>query len=617
MRSTFLIGVCIASLLHAEDSVIRPTGPVLIRPYKTPTVLPARLSNSSRLGSLLRAGKLYLTLSDAIAIAIENNLDLEVARYNILLADWAIQRAEAGGPVRGVPSAPALVSGVDAGLGVNGSTQSAGLSTTSGNNQGSNGGGASIQQIGPITQVLDPTLQNTTVFSHLTQPQANQLVSQTNSLVAVTHNYNTVITQGLLSGGYVQFHSYEQYLKENAPTDAFNPGLGPYFDLYLQHNLLQGFGTKVNGREIRVAKRSREAAPEALRSQLLVLVANVQNRYWDLVTAQEQLKEAQRGVDVAQKFYDDTNNEVQLGVIPGVELPRAKVEVASRRQDLIVAEEVVGTQETAMKDLLTRTLDPALDEAQLVLLDSIQVPEAEELPPLRELVKQAMAKRPDVALSKVSNEVAAINAVGTENGLLPTLQGYVRLRDRGAAGTPVPANDPNPYFVGGYGTALGQILRRNFPNETVGGYIAVPIGNRQAQGDYGVEQLQLRQSDVRDRKDVNQIVVDVSLQMIAVRQSRARYATAVSTRQLNEQLLVNEQNRFAFGVSTLDGIILAQRALIVSLGAETNARSAYAHARVAFDQVVGATLEVNHVSLDEGLTGVVAGESKLPGTLRP
>ncbi len=616
MKSTCLIALCIASLLQAQDTVTRATGPILIRSYKPPTVSPVRLSNSSRLASLMRAGKLYLTLADAIAIAIENNLDLEVARYNSSLADWAVVRAEAGGPIRGVPSAPALVSGVDAGLGVNGSTQSAGLSTSSGNNQSGNAGGASIQQIGPITQVLDPTLQNTTVFSHLTQPQTNSLVSQTNSLVAVTHNYNTVITQGLLTGGYVQFRDYEQYLKENAPTDALNPGLGPYFDLYLQHNLLQGLGTKVNGREIRVAKRNREAAPEAMRAQLLVLVANVQNRYWDLVTAQEQLKEAQRGVDVAQKFYDDTNNEVQLGVIPGVELPRARVEVSSRRQDLIVAEEVVRTQETAMKDVLIRNLDPALDEAELVLLDSIQVPATEELPPLRELVKQAMAKRPDVALAKVANEIGAINAVGTENGLLPTAQGYVRIRNRGAAGTAVPANDPNPYFVGGYGKALGQIFRRNFPNETVGGYIAAPIGNRQAQGDYGVEQLQLRQSDVRDRKDADQIVVDVSLQMIAVRQSRARYATAVSTRQLNEQLLVNEQNRFAFGVSTLDGIILAQRALIASLGAETNARSAYAHARVAFDQVLGTTLEVNHVSLDEGMTGRVARESKLPENVK-
>jgi outer membrane protein len=608
-----LILVCVGTLLPAQDTVTRPTGPVWVRPYKPPAVSPIRLANSSRLGNLMRAGKLYLTVSDAIAVAIENNLDLEVARYSPVLAEWAVERAEAGGPIRGVPSAPALVSGVDSGLGVNGSALSAGLSTGGSTIQiGGAGGGASIQQIGPITQVLDPTLQNTTTFSHLTQPQANQLVSQTSALIQTTHNYNTVLTQGLLSGGYIQFRDYEQFLKENAPTDALNPGLGPYFDLYLQHNLLQGFGAKVNGRGIRVAKRNRAAAPEMLRAQLLVLVANVLDLYWDLVTANEQLQEAQRSLEIAQKVYTDTNTEVQLGVLPGIELPRAQVEVASRRQDVILAQEAVSTGETSLKQVLTRTLDPIVDQAEIVLLDRIRVPETEELPPLRELVQRAMAKRPDVALSKIADETAAINSIGTENGLLPTLQGYLRTRDRGAAGTAVPGNGANPYFVGSYGTAVGQILRRDFPNDIAGAFISVPLRNRQAQGDYGVDQLQLRQSDVRGRKDLDQIVVDVSLQMIAVRQARARFAAAVSTRELNEQLLLAEQSRFAFGNSTLNNIILAQRAVVTAQSAETGARAAYAHARTALDQVLGETLEVNHVSIDEGLSGRVDKESKLP-----
>jgi outer membrane protein len=607
-----LAAVCVISTLTAQDTVTRPTGSIWIRPYKAPFVPPVRLTNSSRLGSLLRAGKLYLTVSDAIAIAIENSLDLEVARYNSLLAEWAVQRAEAGGPIRGVPSAPALVSGVDSGLGVNGSVLSAGLGGGGGGNQSSGGGGASIQQIGPITQVLDPTVQNTTTFSHLSQPQSNLYVSQTSALIQTTHNYNTVITQGLLTGGYVQFRDYEQYLKENAPSDALNPGLGPYFDLYLQHNLLQGLGSKVNGRGIRVAKRNRDAAPEVMRGQLVVLVANVLNRYWDLAAANEQLKGAQRSVAVAQKFYADTDNEVRLGVLSGVELPRAQVEVASREQDLIVGTEVVRTQEAALKEVLTRSMDPALDDAELVLLDSVQVPETEELAPLRELVQRALAKRPDVALSKIAGEAAEINAVGTENGLLPNMQGYVRTRDRGTAGTPQQGGGANPYFVGGYGRAVGQILRRDFPNNTVGGFIAIPLGNRQAQGDYGVEQLQLRQSDIRDRRDMDQIVVDVSLQRIAVQQTRARYAASVATRELSEQLLVIEQNRFSFGIATLDSVIVAQRALLASQSAEIAARAAYAHARVSFDQVTGETLDANHVSVEEGLSGHVVRESKLP-----
>ncbi|HXP86620.1 MAG TPA: TolC family protein [Bryobacteraceae bacterium] len=607
-----LIAICLVPMLAAQDTVTRPIGTVFVRPYKPAAIPPVRLANSSRLASLMRAGKLYLTVADAIAVAIENNLDLEVARYSPLLAEWAIERAEAGGPIRGVPSAPALVSGVDSGLGVNGSALSAGLSSGTSTVQIGAAGGASIQQIGPITQILDPMLQNTTTFSHLSQPQANQLVSQTNALIQTTHNYNTVLTQGLLTGGYVQFRDYEQYLKENAPSDALNPGLGPYFDLYLQHNLLQGLGSKVNGRGIRIAKRNREAAPEMLRAQLLALVADVLNLYWDLVTANEQLQEAQRSLDVAQKFYDDTATEVRLSALPGIELPRAQAEVASRRQDVILAQEVVRNGETSLKQVLTRTLDPTVDDADIVLLDSIQVPQTEELPPLRELVQRAMAKRPDVALSKISDETAAISAVGTENGLLPTMQGYIRTRDRGAAGTAQPGNQANPYFVGGYGTALGQIARRDFPNNIAGAFISIPLRNRQAQGDYGVDQLQLRQSDVRGRKAMDQIIVDISLQTIAVRQARARYAAAVSARELNEQLLTAEQTRFAFGSSSLSNMILTQRAVLAGQSAETDARSAYVHARIALDQVLGETLEVNHISIDEGLSGRVAKESKLP-----
>jgi outer membrane protein len=192
------------------------------------------------------------------------------------------------------------------------------------------------------------------------------------------------------------------------------------------------------------------------------------------------------------------------------------------------------------------------------------------------------------------------------------LQGYVRARDRGAAGTAQPGNQANPYFVGGYGTAVGQIVRRDFPNNIAGAFISIPLRNRQAQGDYGVDQLQLRQSDVRGRKAMDQIVVDVSLQMIAVRQARARYAASVRARELNDQLLTAEQNRFAFGSSSLNNMIIAQRAVLSGQSAETNARSAYVHARIALDQVIGETLEVNHISIEETLSGRVTRESKLP-----
>jgi outer membrane protein len=608
--------VCLIPFAWGQQQSLGPQksgAPSLIRPYTAPPVPPIRLNNSGRLASLIRAGKLYLSVEDAIALAIENNLGLEIDRYGPLLAQSALERSLAGGPIRGVPSAPNLISGADAGLGVGGSTLSAGLSGGGGGGGGGNGGGnASIQQVGPVTPNLDPVLQNATAFSHKSQPQVNQRVSQTTSLVSTTHNYDTLLTQGLLTGGSLQFTDYEQYLKENAPTDVFNPALGPYWQVSLTHNLLQGFGAKVNGRGIRVARKSTIAAQEMLRSQLLDLVANVLTLYWQLVGGNEELKARRRALEIAQKFYEDTGNEIKLGVLPEVELPRAQAEVASREQDLSIAQASVRQQETLLKEAIGRTEDAALESADIVTLDRIEVPATDDLPPLRELVQRASEKRPDVAISKIRNETDAINTEGTQNLLLPSLQVSVRAQNRGAAGTIQDPANASPYFAGGYGTAVGQILRRDFPNQAASVAFAIPFGNRLAQGDYGIDQLQLRQSDLSGRKTTNQIMVDISNDMIALRQARARHTAAVKTRELQEQLLEAEQNEFQSGLSTISNIVQAQRALVNAQSAEVTALAAYARARVAMDQVLGETLEANHVSFEEAEEGRVQRDSKIP-----
>ena len=613
--------VLLLSQLVAQDPVYieKRQVPFIVRPYLPPTVPPPKLSNSNRIRGLIRAGKLYLTVQDAIALAIENNLSLEVDRYGPLLAQVGLTRAEAGGPLRGVPSGTQQISNVNTGLGVTGSTASAGLSGSGGNGGGGAGGAASIQQIGPVTQNLDPVVQSVMAFSHQTEPFANTVVSETTALIRTTHIYDTVLTQGLLSGGYVQYHANEQYLKENAPSDILNPAFDPIMDLYLQHNLLQGLGTGVNGRFIRVAKNNTGASLETFRSQLLDLVSNVLNLYWDVVSGRNDLQSRQHAVDIAQKFYEDTKTQIDIGTLASVELPRAQVEVASRQQDLIIAQANLRQQETLLKEAISRTPDPLVEEAEIVPLDRIEVPATDNLPPLRELVATALAKRPDIAVAKIREENAEINALGTENALLPTAQVFARLRNRGAAGTAQNPEEANPYFVGGYGTAMGQVFRRNFPSESGGAYIQIPVRNRQAQGDYGVDQLQLQQSRLSDRRDANQIVVDISNQATALRQARARYSQALATRKLQEELLSAEQQKFSFGVSTLTNIIVAQRSLVAAQAAEVASQSSYAHARVSLDQVLGETLEVNHVSLEEGLSGKVARQSEIPASteLRP
>ena len=609
--------LAVISLLAAQCSaqespqvVEKPHGPLLIRSYMPPSVPPVNLRNSDHLHSLIRAGRLYLTVQDAIALALENNLDLEVDRYGPLNAEWALERADAGGPLRGVPSGSALVNQATSGQGVAGSQQAAGLSSNNTGTVGGNGG-AIISQIGPVTQTLDPALQNATVFSHVTSPQPIVIQSQTAALVDTHHVINTFVQQGLLSGGYVQVSANESYLKENALTDLLNPSVYPVVQIYLRHNLLQGFGTGVNGRFIRVAQKNLQGAQETFRSQLLNVVSNVLNLYWDLVANNDDLAVRQRAVNQAQKFYDDARKQIELGVVPRFEATRAESGLTNSRQQLAIAQATAQQQENLLKNAISRNSleDPLLDAAQVVTLDRIEVPEQDNLPSLRDLVVKALANRPDVALSKISDEASEISALGTANGILPSLQGFAAVSARGLSGTATPQGPglvAEPYYVGGLGNALEQVFRNNFPSRNAGILFQGYLQNHVAQGDYGVDQLQLRQSDLIERRNRNQLVVDISNQMVALRQARSRYSQAVDSRKLLEELLEKSQQAFSFGAATISDVETAEGALVAAQETEVATLSAYSHARIGLDQVLGQTLEVNHVSVEQALKGISA-----------
>jgi outer membrane protein TolC len=606
LRQNLIACVCAAAVCSAQDSqyaIEKNHLPIPFRSYAPPEVPVSHLSNSKRLHDLLRAGKLYLTVQDTLALAIENNLNLEVDRYGPLLAQSALERQKAGGPLRGVPSAAAQVASVDSGLGVNGSIQAAGLSNSSSGSSGGSTGGATIQQVGVVTPNLDPVLQNSTTFEHLSQPQLFAVVSGTSALIQSIRTYSTFVQEGFLTGGYVRFTDYEQFLNENAPTDALEPQRGPYMSVAIRHNLLQGFGVKLNDRFIRIAQINVVASREDFRSQLLNLTATVLDLYWDLVSANDELKIRQSALDTTKKFLDDTRKEIAAGALPRVELPRAEAETASRLHDVVVAQYGARQREGMLKDAITRTMDPEIEAADIVTLDRFEVPEAEDLPPLRQLVATAMQKRPDVAVAKFRQQTQEMSLPGTENPLLPNLTLQAQTYDRGASGAA--QYEPNSYFVGGYGTALKQILQRDFPNEAGSLGLSIPMRNRQAQGDYGIDQLQYRQSQVTTQRDTNQIVVDISNQLSALRQSRAKYAAAKQTRTLQEELLASERKKFSYGISTFNDIIIDERVLVTAQISELNAEAAYARARVSFDQVVGETLERNNISLDEGITGQV------------
>jgi outer membrane protein TolC len=629
MRRTVLLAACAVALAQAQmpdpgqpAAIQVAKVPAAIRPYMAPATAPIHLHNSARLTGLMRAGNLYLTIADALALALENNLNLEIDRYGPLDADAQLERARAGGPLRGVLPGISQIASVDSGVGVNGTIAAAGLSSGSGGG-GSSGssGGATVQQIGTVVPNFDPTLQNATSFGHITTPETYTNLAQTDALVQTNHTYNTQLTQGLVTGGSLAYREYQQTFGENATGDFVNPSSAVRMDLIFRQPLLQGFGVKLNNRTIRVSQINVTASREVFRGQLLDLAASVLNLYYTLAAANDEVKARQRALEIAQKFYEDTSKEIAAEAIPGIQLPPAEAEVSQRRQELQIAQSNVRQQEVLMKEAISHSEDPALEAAGIVLVDRIEVPDADNLPPLRELINVAMTKRPDVAVSKYRDQTDEINLAGTTNPLLPTLNTQFQTFDRGVNGVGhvVDGLPPNPDFVGGYARSFQQVLQHDFANYLGYFTFALPFGNRFAQADYGIEQLQHRQQEVISQRDVNTIVVDVAARVAALRQAHAHYDTARETRALQEEVLADDQKSFLSGGrnATFQTLMADQRQLVNAQISEVNAMEAYAHARTSLDQVLGETLEKNDISLDEGLNGRVQRQSQLPDVLDP
>lgn len=593
-----------------------PQKPVVVRSYLAPEVPPVRLANSNRMASLIRAGVLYLTAQDAIALALENDIDLEVARYNPILSQWNLIRSEAGGALPGVPSAAGQAGSVANGQGVAGSQAAAGVSGGGGNAGGGGGGNATIAQIGPVTQVLDPLIQETSVFSHNTTPEPNATQSVTSALVSSTHVHNISIQQGFVSGGSATLSYSDHYLKENAATDQLNPTSAPSLSLSIQYNLLRGFGEKVGSRTISVNRINLANSDLNFKSQVISTVNNVLNQYYALAADYEDLRAKQSALDTAQQFDDNNKRQEDLGALSSLDVITADSQVASAQSDLAGSQATVLQAELSLKNAISRNgaMDPALSTATIITLDKITIPDADNLLPLNSLVEQALANRPDLEVLRSNVTSAEISALGTKNGILPNAVVIGGASDVGLAGPP-PAGRKNVPLAGGIGTALGQVFDREFPTDRIGAFVQAPIHNRQAQADYGVEQLQLRQTQLTTQKSLNQVIVDISNNVIAVQQARARYTAAVKNLELQQQLLDAEQRKFLLGASTPFNVTQQQRDLANANSSVISALNGYTSARLALDQATGTTLDANHVSLDEAKSGIVARTSELPGQL--
>src|SRR5579862_59147 len=610
-RQLLALCLCPVSLTWAQQAALspiaagKPSAPAIVRPYFAVNVPPVRLANSARLGELVRAGTLYLTVQDAIALALENNIDLEVARYNPLIASWNLTRAQAGGALPGVPSNSAQVGAAALGQGVAGSQAAAGITLPGSSARSSQSTSTSIQQIGPVTQTLDPIVQEATTVSHTTNLDPVQTLSGTATLVDSARASSVTYQQGLLTGGAATISYSDIYLKENATTDVLNPSSAPSLSFSIQQGFLQGFGIAVNSRFITVAKINVGISDLSFQTQVTNLVFQVLNTYYQLEASDEDSKAKRNAAEVAGTFLANVKEQVRLGALAPSDTINAESQLVTSQQAVVDAEAARQQQEVRLKNLLSRTgtADPVLANAHIQPVDRITMPARDELPALDELIKRAIANRADLATERENEKSATISNLGTRNGILPNAGIFASESNAGLAGAGHPATigpftiNPNPKLVGGIGTALQQVFSAAYPTESIAAYYFAPLRNRQGQADFDIDQLSFRQTQLTTHKDANQVEVDVLNNVIALRQARARYEAAVRSHTLQEQLFTSEQKRFALGASIPYNVILAQRDLATAQSAEVAALVAYVTARLALDHTTGALLGANGISL--------------------
>jgi outer membrane protein TolC len=618
----FLLFPAGAVFAQSEIRIDPPTGGPsslqwLTRPYRPRTVPAINLANSPRLESLLRGGNLYVSTQDVIALAIENSLDIEVQRYSPLLAQEVLRRAQGGGALRsvglGVAAGPQSVSLQGVTVNATGAPLSAGAGVSS--------GGGIVTQLGPSIPNLDPSFTAFTNFQHATTPQSNTQLTGTTTLITNTRSFQVGYSQTWDFGLTAQMTFVSNHIKINSAYFALNPYTSGDLDLQLTQNLLNGFGRAVNGRNIRVQKNNQKVTDLQFQQQVITTVSAVLNLYWDLVAFRQDLDARQRELDTARQLLEDNRRQVALGALAEIEITRAEAQVYTSQQDLLVSQTNILQQETVLKNALVRSgvSGAGLSAIHVIPLDRIALPNQEETTPLEQLVKEALDHRTEVAQDRINIESNKLNLVGIKSSLKPQLQAFTELTNNGLSGMLTPfgelAGPAVDYLAGGYGNFLAQIFRRNYPNYSAGFSLNIPIRNRAAQSDYVTSQLELRQNELNLQKTESQIAVDVQNALIGIQQARARYDASAHARELQQQTFDADQRKYELGATTSYQVMQDQRDLANSVSAEVQALANYSHARLAFDQALGRTLDVNQISVAEARTGHLARESRLPANL--
>ena len=609
--------------------------PNLLAPYKARQVPEADLVNRPRMDQLIRDGKIYLSMDDAVALSLENNLDLELARYNLNIADTDMLRARAGSNILGVNTG--IIQNTPGG-GVGGLSGAVGSGTggtsiaAGGAGTGTNGLVSSTLGIGaPITS-FDPTISGS-----FQMDRGNTLATSALSGSAVT-NTNTGIAdfsylQGLHTGTNLLVDFNNSHTTTNNVLSALSPIVSSNFQFRVTQNLLQGFGFLPNTRFIRIAKNNREISDVSFRLQVITTVDQIENLYWNLVYAFENVRVEQEALSFSQKTLADDEKQVQVGTLPPIQVVSARSTVASNQQALTVAQTNLELQELLMKNALSRNLeDPQVASAEVIPTSTIQLPEREPVTPTEDLIRDALGHRAELAQSRIDLTSRDINDRAVANALLPSLSVYGYYGGNGLGGS----ISDNAVFCGsasttqgiciersriparfksgsvGYRETLSQLVNSTAPDKGVGITLNVPILNRTAQADQVRAQLELRQAQVRLQQLENQVRIEVRNAQFDVQQNRASVDAAQAAVNLARETLDAEQKKLQAGVSNPTNVLQMQSGLTSTESTLLSALAAYAKSRVELDRSTGLLLENAGIVVEDAQRAQVTHMPKVP-----
>jgi outer membrane protein len=619
MKKISAVFLCL--LLLAPAASPAEMFPWLRQPYVEHPIAPVDLSNSPLIRQLLRSGNIYLSLSDAITLAIENNLDIQLERYTMPSADTELLRAKGGGLLRGLtydvyevpvgvggPASPLVTSAATLAVGAAGSVPTNPSELGALSEQLDN---LSLFQTvplsnGPAIPQFDPALTGQVNWTHTSTPDTDPLAYGSNALYGNTTTANAAYTQGFGPGTELSAGFDNARYTTNSLQNAFSPYTASSLGFTVTQPLLRGFGLAVNRRFIRISKNEQKIAGLLVQQQLIATVYGVVRLYTDLVALYEDVKVKEETLASAEKLYTDTKAEVEEGTQAPVELTRANAQVYSIRQDLIDSRGLLEEQEAIIKTVITRRTenDPDLINARIIPTDSIEVPGTDETKPLPELVALALANRPDLSQAGLQVENTQISLQGSRNELKPEVDVVGVAQNSALAAQMNPLVPPiSSPLLGGYGNALEQLATRKYPTYGIGLNITLPLRNRIAQADVTRDEILLRQSQVVQEQLRKQAQLEVEDAVIAMRRARASYEAALETQKLQQESLDTEQAKFEVGASTSFFIIQYQSFLAQARSTVVVAQSAYLKARAALERATGTILDDNHVSLSDAIRG--------------